>query len=177
MNRKDGTGLLESKVPLLVDGKGITLESDTPKITYISNSSVSCACFCHLIDPWSRHWIQNWRAQVSISVLELKPRTCCIKLMELRLTGLSWFLYFGPLLSGFRWNTSEARFIGIYTSSKFSDLTGSLRSLSSKLLMQLGTYPRQYLYIFSYRKIKVVDELKKKPIKLNKNIPEMQHKN
>lgn len=51
MNRKDGTGLLESKVPLLVDGKGITLEPDSPKITYISNSSVSCACSCHLIDP------------------------------------------------------------------------------------------------------------------------------
>lgn len=51
MSRKEETGLLESKVPFLVDGKGITLEPDTPKITYISNSSVSCACSCHLTDP------------------------------------------------------------------------------------------------------------------------------
>lgn len=42
--------------------------------------------------------------------------------------------------------------------------------------MLMGTYPRQYLYTFSYRKIKVVETLKKL-IKLNKNIPEMQHRN
>lgn len=32
MNRKDGTGLSEPKVPLVVDGKGMTLEPDSPEI-------------------------------------------------------------------------------------------------------------------------------------------------
>lgn len=51
MNRKDGIQFLKSEVPLFVGDKGITLEPDTPKITYILNSSVSCACSCHFIGP------------------------------------------------------------------------------------------------------------------------------
>lgn len=97
MNRKDGTGFLESKVPLVVDGKGMTLERDTPEITHISNSSVSCDCSCHLIDTFSRNQIQNLRGQLSSSVLELKPQICCIKLLEVRLINwlMSQSLYFG----------------------------------------------------------------------------------